>query len=61
MSNHSINLIYLLSATLFMLGIKYLSSPNTAKRGNVLSMFGMAAAIGITLTTPGLHGFTRSE
>lgn len=58
MSNHSINLIYLLSATLFMLGIKYLSSPNTAKRGNVLSMFGMAAAIGITLTTPGLHGFT---
>jgi NAD(P) transhydrogenase subunit beta len=58
MSNHSINLIYLASATLFMLGIKYLSSPNTAKRGNLLSMIGMGAAIGITLTTPGLHGFT---
>ncbi|MDD3815261.1 MAG: NAD(P)(+) transhydrogenase (Re/Si-specific) subunit beta [Desulfocapsaceae bacterium] len=58
MSNHSINLIYLLSATLFMLGIKYLSSPHTAKRGNLLSMIGMAAAIGITLTSPGLHGFT---
>ena len=57
MSIHSINLIYLASATLFMLGIKYLSSPNTAKRGNYLSMLGMAAAIGITLTTPGLHGF----
>lgn len=58
MSYHSINLTYLLSATLFMLGIKYLSSPNTAQRGNFLSMIGMAAAIGITLTTPGLHGFT---
>ncbi len=40
-----------------MLGIKYLSSPNTAKQGNLLSMFGMAAATGITLATPGLHGF----
>ncbi|MFH2123503.1 MAG: NAD(P)(+) transhydrogenase (Re/Si-specific) subunit beta [Pseudomonadota bacterium] len=58
MSQHSINLIYLLSATLFMLGIKYLSSPDTAKRGNLLSMIGMAAAITITLTSPGLHGFT---
>ena len=58
MSINSINLIYLASATLFMLGIKYLSSPSTAKRGNFLSMIGMGAAIGITLTTPGLHGFT---
>ncbi|MBU0665509.1 MAG: NAD(P)(+) transhydrogenase (Re/Si-specific) subunit beta [Proteobacteria bacterium] len=58
MSNHSINFIYLVSATLFMLGIKYLSSPSTAKRGNLLSMIGMAAAIGTTMATPGLHGFT---
>jgi H+-translocating NAD(P) transhydrogenase subunit beta len=58
MSLHSINFIYLLAATLFMLGIKYLSSPETAKQGNILSMIGMAAAIGVTMATPGLHGFT---
>ena len=58
MSVHYINFIYLVSATLFMLGIKYLSSPSTAKMGNVLSMVGMAAAIGATLAAPGLHGFT---
>ncbi|MCX5870203.1 MAG: NAD(P)(+) transhydrogenase (Re/Si-specific) subunit beta [Deltaproteobacteria bacterium] len=58
MAVHTINLIYLVSATLFMLGIKYLSSPRTAKMGNLLSMIGMAAAIGATLATPGIHGFT---
>ncbi|MBW6520258.1 MAG: NAD(P)(+) transhydrogenase (Re/Si-specific) subunit beta [Desulfoarculaceae bacterium] len=57
MSYHLINLIYLASATLFMLGIKFLSSPNTAAKGNYLSMIGMGAAITITLATPGLHGF----
>ncbi len=58
MAVHTINLIYLVSATLFMLGIKYLSSPSTAKMGNILSMIGMAAAIGATLATPGIHSFT---
>lgn len=57
MSQHSINLIYLLSATLFMVGIKYLSSPTTAKRGNFLSMVGMAAAIGVTISAPEINGF----
>ncbi|MDO9041927.1 MAG: NAD(P)(+) transhydrogenase (Re/Si-specific) subunit beta [Desulfocapsaceae bacterium] len=58
MSQHIINLIYLLAATLFMVGIKYLSSPDTAKKGNFLSMIGMAAAIGATLAAPEINGFT---
>ena len=58
MSQHIINLIYLLAATLFMIGIKYLSSPDTAKKGNFLSMIGMGAAIGATLAAPEINGFT---
>ena len=58
MSQHIINLIYLLAATLFMVGIKYLSSPDTAKKGNFLSMIGMAAAVGATLAAPEINGFT---
>ena len=57
MSQHIINLIYLLAATLFMVGIKFLSSPDTAKKGNFLSMIGMGAAIGATLAAPDISGF----
>ena len=48
-SANFINSIYLVSAILFMLGLKNLSSPATAKRGNSLSMSGMALAIMATL------------
>ena len=58
MSIHVINLIYLLSASLFMLGIKNLSSPATAKLGNKLSMTGMGVAIAATLASPALTGYT---
>jgi NAD(P) transhydrogenase subunit beta len=44
-----IRLAYLVSITLFILGLKYLSSPRTARRGNLLSMMGMLVAIVITL------------
>ncbi len=44
-----IRLAYLVSITLFILGLKYLSSPRTARRGNLLSMMGMLIAIVITL------------
>jgi len=36
---------YLVAAALFMLGIKLLGSPRTARRGNLLSMAGMGLAI----------------
>ena len=40
----------LVSAALFILAIKGLSSPQTAQRGNLLGMIGMALAVGTALT-----------
>lgn len=44
-----IDLSYLVAAVLFMLGLKRLSSPATARTGNRLSMLGMAIAVAATL------------
>jgi NAD(P) transhydrogenase subunit beta len=38
-------LIYLLAAVLFILGLRYLSSPRTARRGNQVAAAGMAIAL----------------
>jgi len=45
----SIFLIYLVSAICFILGLRGLSSPQTARRGNFLSMSGMALCLITTL------------
>ncbi|HHH12618.1 MAG TPA: NAD(P)(+) transhydrogenase (Re/Si-specific) subunit beta, partial [Thiolapillus brandeum] len=42
-------LAYLVSAVLFILGLKGLTHPATARRGNFFGMTGMAIAIGATL------------
>ena len=44
-----VNLIYLASAILFIVGLKNLSSPSTAVRGNFLAAIGMLIAIIVTL------------
>lgn len=44
-----VNLVYLTAAVLFILGIKGLSKPKTAVRGNLLSATGMLIAVVITL------------
>ncbi len=44
-----INLTYIVSASLFIFGLKMLSSPRTARLGNLLSAFGMLLAIIVTL------------
>lgn len=44
-----INLIYLLAASLFILGIKRLNSPATARSGNQLAAVGMLIAVVATL------------
>ena len=36
--NDIIQLVYLIAAIAFMLGIKYLSSPATARKGNLLQV-----------------------
>ncbi len=42
-------LVYLIASVLFIFGIKKLSSPKTARRGNQLSALGMLLAIVVTL------------
>ena len=43
------NLVYIVSACLFALGLKYLGSPVTARQGNILSASGMLLAVLATL------------
>ncbi|MFT5388228.1 MAG: NAD(P) transhydrogenase subunit beta, partial [Candidatus Omnitrophota bacterium] len=49
-----INISYIVAATLFILGLKMLSSPASARKGNLLSAFGMFIAIVAALLTQGL-------
>ena len=49
MSESLINLCYLIAAVLFILGLKGLTHPRTAVRGNLLGSLGMLIAIVVTL------------
>lgn len=44
-----INFVYVISATLFIFGLKLLSHPSTARKGNFLSALAMLIAVVITL------------
>ena len=50
---------YLTASVLFILSIKGLASPSTARLGNVLGIIGMAIAIVITLAQPGVSAYVR--
>ncbi len=52
------NLAYLLAAALFIFGLKQLSSPKTARRGNLTAMTGMLIAIVVTLLDKQILDFT---
>ncbi len=52
-----INLSYVFAAVLFILGLKMLSSPETARRGNLFSSLGMLIAIVATLLGEGIVEF----
>ncbi len=45
----TINLAYVVAAALFILGLKLLSHPDTAKKGNFISAVGMLIAVVVTL------------
>ncbi|MEJ2088280.1 MAG: NAD(P)(+) transhydrogenase (Re/Si-specific) subunit beta [Gammaproteobacteria bacterium] len=51
MSAVAINAVYIIAAVLFIFGLKRLSSPATAVRGNLLSALGMLIAIVVTLAS----------
>ena len=53
-----IALAYLLAASLFILGIKYMSSPATARKGNLLGSIGMFIAIVVTLLDKQVINYT---
>ena len=49
MSAALINAVYIIAAALFIFGLKQLSSPATAVRGNLISAVGMLLAVLVTL------------
>ena len=49
MNTNLVDLVYLISAVFFILGIKGLTKPKTAVRGNMMSAIGMLIAVVITL------------
>jgi len=53
-----IQLSYLVSAVLFILGLKRLSSPATARGGNTLAALGMLVAVAATLLDQSIIDFT---
>jgi NAD(P) transhydrogenase subunit beta len=57
MSADCFALIYLIATILFIFGLKGLSSPKTALRGNAFAMLGMALAIGATLLHPDVKNY----
>jgi NAD(P) transhydrogenase subunit beta len=52
------NLAYLVAAVLFIVGLRLLSSPKTARRGNAAGALGMLIAIVVTLTDKKIIDFT---
>ena len=58
MSSTTVNLIYLIAGVLFILGIKGLTKPSTAVRGNRLSALGMLIAVVVTLLDSEIVNFS---
>jgi NAD(P) transhydrogenase subunit beta len=52
-----IQISYLIATTLFFLGLKYLGSPATARKGNLIAAIGMFIAIVGTLLTQGVVNY----
>jgi NAD(P) transhydrogenase subunit beta len=57
MSGTLSTLLYLASAILFILALRGLSSPETARQGNIFGIVGMTIAILTTLLQPGMGGW----
>jgi NAD(P) transhydrogenase subunit beta len=57
LSQTAINVTYLVAAVLLIIGIKRLSSPATARSGNVIAAVGMAIALVFTLLDPDIDSY----
>jgi NAD(P) transhydrogenase subunit beta len=58
MSGTATTLAYMVSSVLFIFGLKDLSSPKTARRGNLLAMVGMLIAVVVTLLSKEILDYT---
>ena len=50
-------ILYLISGVCFIMALRGLSSPASARRGNIFGIAGMVIAIGTTLANPGVVSF----
>ena len=57
MTENIASFAYLLSSILFIMALRGLSSPETARSGNIFGIIGMLIAIGTTLATPGVVSY----
>jgi len=57
MFTYALEVVYLITAVMFIVGIKMLSSPVSAGRGNMLSALAMLVAVGVTLATSEINDF----
>jgi NAD(P) transhydrogenase subunit beta len=53
-----VNLVYILASVLFIFGLKMLGSPETAKKGNLVSAIGMLIAVVVTLLDQNIVDYT---
>ena len=56
-----VNLTYILASMLFILGLKMLGSPETARKGNLVSSSGMLLAVLVTLLDQGIIEIRRAS
>src|SRR5271167_341576 len=52
-------LLYLVAAICFIMALRGLSSPETARQGNIYGVVGMVVAVLTTLAMPGMGGYGR--
>ncbi len=57
LSQNVINLMYVIAAAGLILGIKGLSHPRTARRGNILAAAGMTIAVAFTFASPSIDSY----
>jgi len=52
-----VNVVYILASVLFIFGLKMLGSPETARKGNLVSAMGMLIAVVVTLLDQSIIDF----
>jgi H+-translocating NAD(P) transhydrogenase subunit beta len=51
-TQYTLDVVYLVASVTFVIGLKMLSHPDSARKGNLVAAFGMALAIAATIFLP---------